>query len=84
MILEVLTPEKSVFTGEVDAVNVPGKSGAFEVLNKHAAIISTLQKGKVIIRQGGKNTEIMIESGMIEVLDNKVTVLAESIIETED
>ena len=81
MILEVLTPEKSVFNGSVDAVNVPGKKGSFEVLNNHAAIISSLQKGKVIIRQGGNNTEIAIEGGMIEVLDNKVTVLAESIIE---
>ena len=45
MLLEILTPDKKVFSGEVNSVSVPGKSGSFEVLNNHAPIISTLDKG---------------------------------------
>lgn len=80
MILEILTPDQTVYQGEVTSVTVPGTQGSFEVLNNHAPIISTLEDGKVIIRTGGKNEEsFFIKGGVIEVLDNKITVLAEGI-----
>jgi F-type H+-transporting ATPase subunit epsilon len=80
MILEVLTPDKKVFSGEVSSVTVPGAKGSFEVLNNHAPIISTLDKGTVKIKAKEGNQELNISGGVIEVLSNKVVVLAESII----
>ncbi|KAA8482239.1 ATP synthase F1 subcomplex epsilon subunit [Arcticibacter tournemirensis] len=81
MTLEILTPDQTVFEGEVNSVTVPGTQGSFEVLNNHAPIISTLEDGKVIIRTGGKSEEsYFIKGGVVEVLNNKITVLAEGIV----
>ena len=80
MILEILTPDKKVYEGDVTSVTVPGAAGSFEILNNHAPIISTLEDGKVIIRSGGKNEERFgIKGGVVEVLDNKITLLAEGV-----
>ena len=49
MHLEIITPEKKLFTGEVKLVQVPGSSGSFEILNNHAPIISSLDEGKIKI-----------------------------------
>lgn len=81
MTLEILTPDKKVFEGEVVSVTVPGTMGSFEILNNHAAIISTLEDGKLTVRSttGGKADIYMIHGGVVEVLNNKVMVLAEGI-----
>ena len=79
MLLEILTPDKKVFEGEVNSVSLPGTMGSFEVLNHHAPLISTLDDGKVTVRGGGKEEVYMIQGGVVEVLNNKVTVLAEGI-----
>ena len=79
MTLEILTPDKTVFEGEVTSVTVPGTQGSFEVLNNHAPIISTLEDGKVTVRTG-KSFEIFnIKGGVVEVLNNKIMVLAEGV-----
>lgn len=80
MTLEILTPDNTVFQGEVKSVTVPGTMGSFEVLKDHAPIISTLEDGKVIIRSGVKDEEIFfITGGVVEVLNNKIIVLAEGV-----
>ena len=80
MQLEILTPDKKVFEGEVTSVNLPGTMVAFEVLNQHAPLISTLEDGKLIIRHGGNKEDVyLINGGVVEVLNNKVIVLAEGI-----
>ncbi|HEY0054470.1 MAG TPA: ATP synthase F1 subunit epsilon [Pedobacter sp.] len=80
MTLEILTPDKKVYEGEVTSVTVPGTAGSFEILNNHAPIISTLEDGKVIIRSSGKNEErFVIKGGVVEVVDNKITLLAEGV-----
>lgn len=81
MILEILTPDKKVFEGEVASVTVPGTMGSFEILNNHAPIISTLEDGKLIVRAGNsaKQEVYLIHGGVVEVLNNKVMVLAEGI-----
>jgi len=79
MTLEILTPDKKVYEGEVNSVTVPGAQGSFEVLNNHAPIISTLEDGKVIIRGGGGEQSFFIKGGVVEVINNKVVVLAEGI-----
>ncbi|MBX9853486.1 MAG: ATP synthase F1 subunit epsilon [Cytophagaceae bacterium] len=80
MHLEIITPDEKVFSGEVTAVNVPGADGAFEVLNNHAPIISTLAKGNVKVKSAGTEKNIMIDGGLVEVLNNKIIVLAEAVL----
>jgi F-type H+-transporting ATPase subunit epsilon len=80
MKLEILTPDKKVYEGEIRSVTVPGTMGSFEVLKDHAPIISTLEDGKVIIRKDNSPVEtISIKGGVIEVLNNSIMVLAEGI-----
>jgi F-type H+-transporting ATPase subunit epsilon len=78
MLLEIITPDQQVYQGEVTGVQVPGSKGSFEVLDNHAPVVSTLEKGKVRINDKGKYTYITIDSGVIEVLNNKAVILAES------
>ena len=78
MLLEIVTPDKKIFSGEIKQVKVPGSKGPFEVLNNHASIVSTLIKGEVrIILPDGEKTMYEIASGVIEVKSNKIVVLAE-------
>ena len=81
MILEILTPDKKVFEGEVTSVTVPGAQGSFEILNNHAPIISILDDGKVVVRTNGKEQKFYTKGGVVEVIENKVIVLAEGIVE---
>ncbi len=78
MTLEILTPDKTVYQGEVTSVTVPGTLGSFEVLKDHAPIISTLEDGRIIIRGGSTAEEVLfISGGVVEVLNNRIIVLAE-------
>ncbi|HEY9534405.1 MAG TPA: ATP synthase F1 subunit epsilon [Mucilaginibacter sp.] len=79
MTLEILTPDKKVFEGEATSVSLPGALGSFEILSHHAPIISTLQDGKLTVRGSGKEEVFYIKGGVVEALDNVVTVLAEGI-----
>ncbi len=80
MYLEIITPDKKVFSGEIDSVQVPGSKGSFAVLKYHAPIISTLEKGKVKVIERGSESFFEISGGTIEVKDNIVIILAESVI----
>ncbi len=78
MILEIITPEKQVFSGETTSVKFPGINGGFEILNNHAPIISTLGKGEIRIITSNKTTEkFEINGGVIEMQNNKIIVLAD-------
>ena len=79
MNLEILTPDKKVFEGEVDSVSLPGTMGSVEVLNHHAPLISTLEDGKLTVRAGKNEDVFLITGGVVEVLNNTVMVLAEGI-----
>ncbi len=79
MTLEILTPEKKLYSGEVYGVQLPGIAGLFEILDKHAPLVSALGKGRVKVLKD-KNNDVIhysIESGFVEVLHNKATVLVE-------
>jgi F-type H+-transporting ATPase subunit epsilon len=84
MILEILTPEKRLYSGDVYGVQLPGIDGKFEVLNRHAPLVSALGKGniKVIKDKNAGNANFTIESGFVEVLNNKATVLVEGATES--
>ncbi|GAB1418831.1 hypothetical protein MASR2M12_15960 [Bacteroidales bacterium] len=78
MNLEIITPDKTVFTGEVDLVQLPGIDGLFEILNNHAPMIAALGKGRIKTMDTEKKLQYFeINGGMLEVLENKVLVLAE-------
>ena len=82
MQLEILTPGKSVFSGEVKLIRVPGSNGSFEILNNHAAIISTLSKGVVKVEtESGETIRYQTTGGVVEVNNNHIVILAESITE---
>jgi len=79
MKLQIITPDKEVFAGEVKLVQVPGSKGSFQVLVNHAPIISTLDAGEVkIIDNAGKTSRLSIGGGVIEVKNNNIIILAES------
>ncbi|MEC3878361.1 ATP synthase F1 subunit epsilon [Parapedobacter sp. 10938] len=79
MKLTILTPDQPVFEGDITSVTVPGTAGAFEVLENHAPLVSTLERGKVIVRTGKGEDIFNIIGGVVEVVHNNVTVLAEGI-----
>ena len=79
MTLEILTPEKKLFSGEVYGVQMPGVSGSFEVLDRHAPLVSALKAGRVKVLRDKNNhsSSFDIQGGFVEVINNKVTVLVE-------
>lgn len=78
MFLEIITPEKTVFSGEINLIKVPGSKGSFEVLKNHAPLISTLEKGDIkVITNTDEEKHFSIDGGVIEVRDNKIIVLGE-------
>ncbi len=93
MLLEIVSPEAKLFSGEVTSVSLPGVVGDFQILNNHAPIVSLLKKGIVRItatsfkfsneskdlftRVNDQNYTLAIKSGTIEMKDNKVIVLAD-------
>ena len=71
--LKIVSPEKVEFSGEVESVKVPGTQGNFEILNDHAPIISTLQKG--VVEYDGKTLDVL--GGFVEVQKNVVSLCVE-------
>jgi len=77
MQLELLTPDKVLFQGEVTSVSLPGTLGRFQILNNHAALVSSLTKGEVVVELADKSSETFeIEGGILEILNNRAVVLA--------
>ena len=80
MQLELLTPAKTIFSGEVKLVNLPGSLGYFEILQNHAPIISSLTEGELRIEtESGEKLRYTISGGVVEVLNNHIMALVESI-----
>ncbi len=83
MKIEIITPDKSIYSGEIRSVRVPGRKGSFQVLKDHAPIISTLEAGIVIIvDEQGNEVKFDITGGVIEVKKNRVILLADSVIQS--
>tara|TARA_S200000501_G_scaffold157724_1_gene148924 strand:- start:453 stop:731 length:279 start_codon:yes stop_codon:yes gene_type:complete len=92
MYIDIISPETTLFSGEIQSITVPGKKGYFQILNQHAPIVSTLKKGKVKIRgelvlseevrekmvlENDGHYYFPINSGVIEMRNNKIVLLAE-------
>jgi F-type H+-transporting ATPase subunit epsilon len=79
MLLEIISPDQNLYSGEVDLVQVPGSKGSFEILRNHAPLISTLEEGRIkIVDVKGGTTFFEVNGGVIEVKNNKIIVLAET------
>lgn len=85
MNVEILTPERKLFSGEVYGVQLPGVTGLFEVLDKHAPLVAALKPGRLKILKD-KNNHVNffdIQSGFVEVINNRATVLVEGAVPVE-
>ena len=79
MFLEIITPDKKLFSGEAELVKLPGTAGYFEILMNHAPIISTLIEGKIKVKQANGNIAYFdIKGGVTEALNNHIIVLLDS------
>ena len=77
MTIEIITPDTTIFTGECTLAQLPGLDGSFEIMNNHAALISVLKKGKIKVVDHQKIQFFEVNGGVVEVLRNKILVLAE-------
>ena len=76
MTVHILTPDETLFSGDALYVGLPGSDGSMGIMNRHAALITTLQSGEVLVRTGNGEETFAVKGGTVEVLDNVVTVLA--------
>ena len=90
MFIEIVSPEKTIFTGDVNSVHLPGTEGFFQILNNHAPIVSTLKKGTIklsgkfeddisenLTLEGVNKASLAIESGVVEMKNNKLIILVD-------
>ena len=75
--MDVISPERTLVHAVVDSVELPGTKGRFEVLKNHAALISSLERGRVVFRTGEKTESVDISSGFVEINDNHVVACVE-------
>ncbi|WP_215225173.1 ATP synthase F1 subunit epsilon [Echinicola shivajiensis] len=81
MHLEIITPDKKVFHGEISEASFPGASGAFQVLKNHAPIVSALAKGTVSYTTNDGKQSLEVDGGVVEVRENEIILLAEKILD---
>jgi F-type H+-transporting ATPase subunit epsilon len=76
MEVQIITPDKTIFSGSADSVVVPGSDGQIGILDNHAPLVSSMQKGQIKVSSGNEDQFFEVEGGVVEVLKNKVIVLA--------
>jgi len=81
MHLEIITPDRKVYQGEVSEASFPGADGSFQILKDHAPLVSALAKGQLSFTASGKKAEMTIDGGVVEVKDNRIVVLAEKVLD---
>lgn len=75
MFVELLTPDKTLFSGEAKVITLPGVNGSFQLMENHAPMIANLKSGNIEIKDNNKTQSFEINSGLVEVLKNKVVIL---------
>ena len=81
MTVDILTPDRQIYSGETTSVTVPGTMGMFQIKNDHAPIISTLSTGTIKVVTGEGDKVFEVEGGVVEVLKNKIIILVERVLE---
>ena len=78
MKVDIVTPDRSLFSGEVDMITLPGTLGQMGILRGHAPLLSTLDIGEIILHQGNNQQFVAVAGGVVEVRPDKVTILADA------
>ena len=82
MLIEIISPDERIFEGEVISATFPGSDGSFQILDSHAPLVSTLGRGDITyVQEKDKVVRLLVDGGVVEVLNNKVNVLVEQIVE---
>lgn len=84
MQLEIITAERQVYSDEVDLVVAPGIDGQLGILPHHAPLMTMLQPGEVVVRKDGSDTYMAVTGGFLEVIGNRVTILADACERSEE
>ena len=84
MLLEIITAERQVFGDDVELVVAPGVDGQLGILPHHAPLMTMLQPGEILIRKDGEDTFLVVTGGFLEVIGNKVTILADACERSEE
>ena len=82
--LEIITPEKIIYKDSVDSITIPGTKGMFQVLKDHAPLMSTIEIGVITFKKNNESKYLTTAGGTIEVLNNNVLILADSVEVIED
>lgn len=82
--LEIITPEKPIFKDQIESVTIPGILGSFQILKDHAPIISSFEIGVIKVKKASAETFYTTSGGTVEVSQNNVLVLADSIEKVDD
>lgn len=77
MTVDILTPDKQLFDGEAIYVGLPGIDGSLGILSNHAALVTTLASGDIIVRTDNEELSFNVKGGTVEVLNNHVTILVQ-------
>ena len=80
MKLEIISPDRLVFSGDVEEVNLPGSAGSFTVLPHHTALISSLKAGSIVYKIGGEKTVVNVDGGFAEVKNDVISVCVENVL----
>jgi F-type H+-transporting ATPase subunit epsilon len=75
----IITGEKEVYSDDVDVIVAPGIEGDLGILPHHAALITSLRRGQIMIRKNGERTFLVVTGGFMEIINNKVTILADAV-----
>ena len=84
MKLEIITAEQVVYSDDVDVVVAPGSEGELGILPHHASLMTSLQPGEIQVRKDGEDVFLAVSGGFLEIMDNKVTILADSAERSEE
>lgn len=82
--VDIVTPERSLFSGQVEMITLPGSLGQMGILPGHAPLLSTLDIGEIILKVGNISQYVAVSGGVVEVRPNKVTILADTAETPED
>ena len=77
MLIDIVTPDKNIFSGDISSATFPGSDGSFGIKENHAPMVATLKKGKIKVVVNGKEEFFDVKGGVVEVNHNKIIVLAE-------
>ncbi|MAC95178.1 MAG: ATP synthase F1 subunit epsilon [Flavobacteriales bacterium] len=77
MLIDIVTPDKNIFSGDISSATFPGSDGSFGIKENHAPMVATLKEGKIKVVVNGKEEFFDVSGGVVEVNHNKIIVLAE-------